>query len=581
MIHRFNTKHRLVKPRLILLFTLTMVVGVFSSQPAGAFSRSVVFSSRERASAAVSHPVLNIHYRNFSTIKALSQNLNIKRRSPPINPPIRYHAQPGDTLQSVAAHFGVDPVEIISPAALPGQELLAPGQLLSLPPRINDMRLNFVSIDANQLIPDGEVVYGPSAAGFNVQQYLQQTGGYLADHREYLGSTSWTSAADVVTRVALENSINPRLLLALMEYECGCVLGDSQGKLGEGYVLGIEQYEHQWLYGQLGWAVNELSKGYYGWRSGSLTEITLPNGIILRPSPESNAGSVALVHYFASLAAQKTVQKIPAKQRILMESIPVDDSWEKAVDPNKGFPALYKRMYPGLLDTEQEPLFTAGVNPPELELPFEPGFVWSFTSGPHKAWQTEGALAALDFAPSSKRTGCTPSGAWVVAAADGPVVRTGEGYIIQSLDDPGVMKKDASSNHNEFSGWALLYMHLRVENKAPEGTYLKAGDPVGHPSCEGGPTTGTHLHFARKYNGEWIAADGPLPMVLSGWRVQAGEQPYQGTLTKDDQIVYAHPWGSFDTLVWVPGEGTLVDPVFDKYEDLRAKDDDHDTFGER
>jgi hypothetical protein len=72
---------------------------------------------------------------------------------------------------------------------------------------------------------------------------------------------------------------------------------------------------------------------------------------------------------------------------------------------------------------------------------------------------------------------------------------------------------------------------------------VEADSPLGHPSCEGGSATGTHVHLARKYNGEWLAADGPLPMLLSGWTAHAGELSYQGTLTKDGLVVTASPGG--------------------------------------
>jgi len=497
----------------------------------------------------------------------------------PAHPPIRYYTQPGDSLKAVASRFGLHPDEISSPYLLQEDGLLTPGQLLLLPPRVEEMRANHELIKMPRFMPDSEVVYGPSAADFDVTQYLGKTDGYLAQHREYLGTTSWTPAADIVTRIALENSINPRLLLALMEYECGCILGDSTGKLAEGYVLGVEQYEHQWLYGQLGWAANELSKGYYGWRSGSLTEIRLPNGIILRPAPDSNAGSVAILYYFTSLATQKSIQKIPVMQRPLKDTIPVDDSWRTALDEQYGFLNLYQRMFGDPFSRSEAvgPLFPDGLEAPELQLPFEPGYVWSYTSGPHKAWQTEGALAALDFAPSSKRSGCEFSHAWVVAAADGVVTRTGDGYVIQDLDSSAYPGSDPASDMNEFTGWALLYMHIRDEEKVSEGAHLEAGDPIGHPSCEGGPATGTHLHFARKYNGEWIAADGSLPLILSGWRVHAGRAPYEGTLTKDQQTVVAHPWGSYDTLVWIPADGnppipTQITPSHTRQDEGEPKD---------
>ena len=77
------------------------------------------------------------------------------------------------------------------------------------------------------------------------------------------------------------------------------------------------------------------------------------------------------------------------------------------------------------------------------------------------------------------------------------------------------------------------------------GTYLQAGDHVGHPSCEGGRATGTHVHIARKFNGEWIPAGGTIPFVLDGWTVHDGEAPYLGTLTRGDEVVTAHQYGSF------------------------------------
>jgi LasA protease len=69
------------------------------------------------------------------------------------------------------------------------------------------------------------------------------------------------------------------------------------------------------------------------------------------------------------------------------------------------------------------------------------------------------------------------------------------------------------------------------------GKQLRLDDLIGHPSCEGGFSTGTHVHLARKYNGEWIEADGPLPFVLSGWVAKAGSRQYSGSLVKNDQLV--------------------------------------------
>jgi murein DD-endopeptidase MepM/ murein hydrolase activator NlpD len=109
-----------------------------------------------------------------------------------------------------------------------------------------------------------------------------------------------------------------------------------------------------------------------------------------------------------------------------------------------------------------------------------------------------------------------------VAAAPGLIVRTGDGAVLEDLDGDGY----------EQTGWVLFYMHVAASERVAAGTTVKPGDRIGHPSCEGGVSQGTHTHFARKYNGEWIPADGPIPFVLDGWVSQGLGAEYDGTLTR-------------------------------------------------
>ncbi len=371
-----------------------------------------------------------------------------------------------------------------------------------------------VSRAPGSILPDSEVVYSPSALDFNARIFLYSTYGYLGGHREYLHSTGWTSAADIVQRVALENSVNPRLLLALVEFQTGCVLEFPDPGCEVDYLMGRQDYHRKGLYGQLSWVSSQLAAGYYGWKDGTLEEIQLVDGIIVRPSPDLNAGSVALQYYLAQVIER--------------------ERWQQAT--NGAFAELYINMFgePWRNMQEVEPLIPANLEQPELILPFETETVWSFTSGPHPAWEVVGAQAALDFAPSTEISGCVESDAWVVAVADGPVVRSEFGAVVQDLSGDG----------NEQTGWAILYMHIRSDGGAEPGTYLRAGDRVGHPSCEGGRANGTHLHIARKYNGEWIAAGGSLPFVMSGWTAHSGPHPYEGSLTRGKRTIHASPYGT-------------------------------------
>lgn len=429
--------------------------------------------------------------------------------------PILYYSQSGDTLPVVAIHFGVDVSEIKSTSTLTPTGLIDPGTLLVIPDRLTD------TTPSEQILPDSEFVYSATATGFDTAAFINEAGGYLSTYKEYLGSTGWTTGPGEIIRIALENSVNPRLVLALLEYESQWVLGHPTNYLQTYFPFNYQNERYKGLFRQLMWAVQELSVGYYDWRNGTLTELTFPDGTKMRIAPELNAGSAALQYYFS--------RKLNPPQ------------WAQAIDPRDGFPAMYTEMFgdPWARAQDVGPLFPAGLTQPTLVLPFEPNVEWNFTGGPHSAWEREGAQAALDFAPATDSSGCVYTDRWVVASAPGLVVRSDIGVVVLDLD---------GDNHEQ-TGWSLLYLHIATKDRVRLGTWLETDDHIGYPSCEGGPSTGTNLHFARRYNGEWILADGPLPFTLSGWIAHAGKKPYEGTLTKGDKIVIANPVGPAETVI--------------------------------
>ena len=95
---------------------------------------------------------------------------------------------------------------------------------------------------------------------------------------------------------------------------------------------------------------------------------------------------------------------------------------------------------------------------------------------------------------------------------------------------------DLDGDGDERTGWVILYLHLAEIGRLEVGTRVSEGDPLGKPSCEGGNATGTHVHIARKYNGEWIPAASYLPFNLSGWVPVEGSRAYEGTLVRGDEV---------------------------------------------
>lgn len=440
--------------------------------------------------------------------------------SPTPLPPILYQTKAGDTLHSLAVRFGVEPFEITSPDPIPDDSYISPNQLLLIP-----HRLDLEATSPKQLIiPDSEVVFSPSAVDFDIDAFVNQAGGYLSTYREWM-SMGWLSGADVVKRVAVENSINPRILLALLEYQAHWIYGQPGSLAERDYPMGYIDLKRKDLYKQLSWAVEQLSIGYYGWQSGLITELDFEDGTRVRLWPESNSGTVAIAYFFSRVHNA--------------------NDWANILhSPDIGFLALHQKMYgnPWLRAQTVEPLFPPDFSQPELNLPYAPGESWSYSGGPHPAWGPNGALAALDFAPPSTQPGCVDSNAWVTAAATGLVVRTGNGIVVLDLDGDG----------REQTGWVLLYLHVATRDRVQVGEWITADDRLGHPSCEGGQSTGTHVHIARKYNGQWMLADGPIPFVLSGWRAYAGKKIYEGTMVRGDQTITACTCGSAESLASRP-----------------------------
>lgn len=421
------------------------------------------------------------------------------------NTPLLYYVQAADTLPVVAVRFGVNPSEITSPEPISENEFLDPGQLLVIPRRLAN------TTSSKRLIPDSEVVFSPSTTDFDAGAFVVQAGGKMSDHREWLKSTGQMTGAEVVMRVATENSINPRLLLALLEYQSQWVYGQPGNQEQIDFPLGKIDLAEKGLYNQLVWAVNQLSIGYYAYREGRLTEIHFSDGVTARLAPDLNAGTAALQYFFAQLHDGQ--------------------QWLDALDAEKGFPALYTRMYGDPWERAQtvEPLYPKGITQPPLILPFVKGWTWAYTGGPHGAWEHDGAYAALDFAPGANESGCVKTDTYVLAAASGLVVRSGNGVVVLDLDGDG----------REQTGWVLVYLHLSNQDRISIGEWVDTGDPLGHPSCEGGISTGTHVHIARKFNGEWVPADGPLAFDLSGWIAHASGEAYKGTLTRNGVTITA------------------------------------------
>ncbi len=417
-----------------------------------------------------------------------------------------YTIQSGDSLASIALKNQVSVQQIVAANEIEDSNLISVGQIITIPPAsANELATNF------RIIPDSEIYYGPSVKDFDVETIIWQFNGKLNWYEEELADGTTLTGAEIVQRVADEQSVNPRLLLALIEHQSGCLRSRNEDCDLEEYPLGLINSSQQGLYKQLSWAANELLRASGLWDKSLLAVWTLADGEVMRIDASINTGTAALQHLFSLIQGK--------------------DSWEQTVSES-GFYQTYSDLFGYPFAFSVDPLLPDDLVQPELILPLADGDVWLLTSGPHWAWGTGSAWAALDFAPPGDDDdyGCYASDAPVLAAADGVVVRSEGAAVVIDLDDDGY----------EQTGWTLNYFHISEASSIPVGTIVATGDVIGIPSCEGGVTNGTHFHIARRYNGVWIDAGGKIPFNLGGWVTESYGTVYDGSLTREGVTVEAY-----------------------------------------
>ncbi len=436
----------------------------------------------------------------------ISPTPDIPRQLPPIRTEtIVYSVQPGDTLAAIAQKYTLPLNTVIEYNQIDNPDLLEINQILTLPPPILAKQG-----ESFKILPDSEIVRSPSALGFDVSNFAVATNSYLQHYTEIVGEIE-LSGVQIIEQVSREFSVHPRVLLAWLEYMGNCISNQNPTSIQKDYPAGYINPAYKGLYLQMAWAANNLNMGYYLWKANAVSAWILTDDSVLPPDPTINAGTAAIQHV-ASLVFDQS-------------------SWRNAVGES-GFNTIFLRYFGYAFEYQIVDLIPANLNQPAMQLPFENGAIWSFTGGPHGGWGAGSAWAALDFAPPGNALGCVQNDAWVTAAASGIITRSENGIVVIDLDGDGL----------EETGWTILYLHIETRDRIPVNFTVNAGDQIGHASCEGGVSSGTHVHIARKYNGEWIPADQNLPFNLDNWVSQGTGIEYNGYLVNNGKIIEA--WNS-------------------------------------
>ena len=434
--------------------------------------------------------------------------------------------KPGDTLTRIAEQYDVSIDALLKANDLPNPDYLEVGQVINLPQAPVDFTLAF------RIVPDSRLVRSVGAAGFNTEDFVRSQAGALSQMMVVVptrladGSqrNDHLTGSQTIERISSEYSVDSRLLLAFLEHFAALLSDSAADEDRQLYPLQAAEtsapMNREGLYKQTSWLADQLNKGYYDWKYRGKSILEAPDGRRLYFDPSLNAGSVAVQYALAQLVDA--------------------DQWETEIS-EAGLFATYRRLFGDPFEGAQETA-PANLRQPDLTLPFPRGDAWRFTGGFHGGWGNGSAWSAVDFAPPDDEASgwCYTSSFPITAIARGMIVRLGDGVVVLDLDGDG----------NAGTGWTIVYLHVSPHDALRMGQSVDVGNILGYASCSGGFSTATHLHIARRYNGEWIPADcnrcpggaSVPPFVMSNWRVVGlGSQLYQGFLVNvlDNRSVIA------------------------------------------
>ncbi len=420
-----------------------------------------------------------------------------------------YTVRAGDTLGGISYAYDIPLEELLALNGLDENAIIHVGQSLRVPLDVSR------TAPLVKLMPDSETVFSPAYVGFDVEAYVRGQNGFLAGYSERVNGIP-LSGAEIIDHLARQFSVGPRVMLALLEYYSGWV---TQPQPTAARPLGIGNPYGDSLYRQMSWAAAMVNQGYYSYKRSGVTTVKFYGGGRALVPAGMNAGTVGIMN---ALAVNSDW-----------------DTWQTEISAD-GFIKTYRKLFGDPFAREINPIVPATLVQPLMELPWKSGDTFYYTGGPHEGYGTGSALAAIDFGPPDVLGSCYYSEVPLTAVAAGRIFLGSKGETYLDLDADGNLQ----------TGWVVLYLHMVADDSLTQGQMVAAGDVLGYASCEGGVADASHLHIARRFNGEWIAADGPVPFVLSGWRVQAGNVPYEGTMVRGDKIKTAcECWDESNALI--------------------------------
>jgi LasA protease len=340
-----------------------------------------------------------------------------------------------------------------------------------------------------QVFSDALFLYGRDAEAFDLAGYLAVHAPLLRDKQELLAH--WSGYY----------SINPKVVLALMELKSGLMSAPSQEKLRAPFA---ELSKARGFAGQLRDVLQQLSQRFYGFEDYQRRQPSLGDQRSGQNAGVLNGASAALLGLLYDTSSEPLVlMRKPSLQGFTQHFAQLFNTAPEQMRGNESSRAM---------------VLAASALPPTnmLQLPWYQGYSWQ-SNGAHSHTGSGSPYSSIDVSYDWPGWGAAT---YSVAAAHGGRVT--------------VMSR-CQVRVTHANGWATNYYHMdniRVSNGEAITVNTKLGSYAGNRNaalCEGGSSTGPHLHFSLLYNGRYVSLQG---VNLGAFRVSVGSYNYDNQCSR-------------------------------------------------
>ena len=346
------------------------------------------------------------------------------------------------------------------------------------------------AIDSRQQLADAAFVYDPLIESFDLKLYLENNAPDLVVSYELI--SHWSGYY----------SINPKVILAFMKYASTAISlqFSSEHESADDF---LQLHDKADFAQTLQQQVKRLSAYFYAYKQLSLQQLSLQK-IALGQKNEADSlvfakNSVNTLRKTSTKATAGTAAILSLIQQ--KSSINQDDT-ELEVH-YQGFLAVYGQLFGETAlaealrsDLPQQGMKTPDINisfvPPTdmMQMPWREGYTW-IANGAHSHTGSGYPLSSIDVSYNWPNWGAQT---YSVAAANSGWVKVFSACQVRVTNA---------------SGWATNYYHL-ANIEVSDGQWVEQNTKLGlyasnksNALCQGGSSTGPHLHFSLLYNGAY------------------------------------------------------------------------------